>query len=284
MKKVYLLFTIFCCMGLIARSQPAIHLGITTAMNSTYVLDKGLSQDPRYSSEATYEWAPVGVTFGVDISRKFGLQLETIKAAHGQIYQVKDAYDQIVGERNIDLNYFQFPLLMKMMSGGDATTRFNFQIGPQISLLQKGVETLEYVQSIQDIPEGAQIPEGATQNPDGTYNVPALPTTTILSSAAEAEVEKFKNKEVQIAGGFGVDIDMLRSFSLSLNVRANYSFTDMRNEDFISSIASGNINDVLSQRSNLLVGVQMGLHWMIGGTRAFKSKDKKLLEAISSDL
>lgn len=283
MKKTYILFTILTGLALASKAQPSVRLGFTTAMNSTYVLDKGLSEDPRYSAEANYEWAPIGFSFGVDISKKFGLQLETIKAAQGQIYQVINTIDEVVGERKIDLEYLQFPLLMKMMSGGDATTRFNFQIGPQISLLKKGSETLQYIQSIQNIPEGVEIPEGATLNPDGTYNVPELPLTTLLSSAAADKVEQFKNKEVQIAGGFGLDIDMTRNFSLSLNVRANYSFTDMRNDDLISLVKGGNISDIFSQRSNLLLGVQLGVNWVIGGTRAFKARDKKLLDTMESE-
>ena len=133
-------------------AQPRIHLGLTTAMNSTFVLDKGLSQDPRYNSTANYEWAPIGFNFGIDIGKKFGLQLETIKAAQGQIFQIIDTYDKVVGARNIDLEYLQLPLLMKMMSGGDGTTRVNFQIGPQLSILQGGIETMKYVQSVQNIP------------------------------------------------------------------------------------------------------------------------------------
>ena len=237
MKKAFVILMIsLLSMQLLA--QPRVHLGLTTAMNSTHVLDKGLSQDPRYHAQSTVQWAPIGFNFGVDFGKKFGLQLETIKAAQGQIYKVIDSYDNIVGERNIDLEYLQFPLLMKMMSGGDATTRFNFQMGPQLSILQGGLETIKYAQSIQNIPDGATIPAGATQNADGTYDVPEMPTTTLLSSKAENEIQKFKDKQVEIALGFGLDIDMLRNFYLSMNVRSNYSLTDMRNEDLLELLKS----------------------------------------------
>lgn len=283
MENKYLLIVALLFTSITVFSQPSVRIGVTTGMNSTYVLDKGLSADPRYNTTANFEWAPVGFTFGLDISNKFGLQLESIKAAQGQIYQVIDAYDQVVGERNIDMSVLQFPLLMRMMSGGDATTRFNFQVGPQLSLLQKGVETIEYAQSIQNIPDGADIPAGATPNPDGTYNVPELPATTLLSNAASSEVEKFKNKEIQIAGGFGLDIDMLRNFMLSINVRANYSFTDMRNEDLLERLQSNSLNSILAERANLQVGMQLGLYWSIGGTRAFKAKDKKIREQMKRE-
>lgn len=124
-----------------AYAQPRIHLGVTTGFNSTHVLDKGLQSDPRYVAQANYEWAPIGVSAGVDFTNKFGLQIETIRAAQGQIYQMIETAQNVqkmVAERNIDLTYIQIPLLMKMMSGGNGPARFNFQVGPQLSLLNSG--------------------------------------------------------------------------------------------------------------------------------------------------
>ncbi len=36
-----------------------VHLGVTTGINSTFVLDKGLSEDPRYNSQLTYNFSPI---------------------------------------------------------------------------------------------------------------------------------------------------------------------------------------------------------------------------------
>ncbi|HEX5172305.1 MAG TPA: hypothetical protein VFW11_24185 [Cyclobacteriaceae bacterium] len=47
-----------------------IHVGLTTAVNATFVLDKGLSEDPRYNSTYTYNVAPIGFNFGVDFTRE----------------------------------------------------------------------------------------------------------------------------------------------------------------------------------------------------------------------
>ena len=72
------LFTRFLLMGVAfftfseSFSQVQIHLGATTAVNATFVLDKGLSEDPRYNSEFTYKFAPVGFNFGIDLGRKLG--------------------------------------------------------------------------------------------------------------------------------------------------------------------------------------------------------------------
>lgn len=273
--------------------QAQLHFGATTAVNSTFVLDKGLSEDPRYNSTMTYDFAPVGFSMGLNIGKKFGLQLESILSNQGQIYEVIDAANKVVGERNIDLSYIQIPLLFKFMNGSDKGARANFSLGPQLSILNKGVETLQYAQSIMEVPEefvsanpngntftitdpstGQELTTEATFNPnDGTYNIPALPTTELLSSEAANELQRFRNAEFQIATSFGIDIDLGKHMYLSTLVRANYSLSDMRNGDVLELIKNEGINSVFERRANLLVGVQLGLSYIIGGTRSHKKKN-----------
>jgi hypothetical protein len=272
MKKPILLLITLLLAFLAVRAQPRVHVGITTGINSSFVLDQGLKADPRYVSELTFKTAPVGFGFGIDFTNKFGLHFESIRAAQGQIYQIMDIYDKIVGQRTIDLQCLQIPMLMRFMGGGDQVARMNFQIGPQLSILQSGVETMEYAASVQQIPEGAEIPDGAVQNPDGSYTVPELDPVNLLSSSAENEVQKFKDKEVQLAMGFGVDIDILKHFYLSTNIRASYSFTDLRNEELLEILQAQDLSGVLDRRANVLVGIQLGIHWMIGGNRSYRSK------------
>jgi len=307
-----------------AFAQPRIHLGITSGFNSTHVLDKGLQSDPRYVAQANYEWAPIGATAGIDFTNKFGLQIESIKAAQGQIYQMIQTaqnVQQMIAERNIDLSYIQIPLLMKMMSGGTGPARFNFQVGPQLSLLNSGVETLKFIQdanvnfdqngdipvdittvlvgSESDIPlayqqalsQGEITPASAneleipleyfenTENP-GEYSLPENSMMTLMSSEVETQVQKFKDKEIQLAFGFGMDIDVFKHFYISANVRANYSFTDMRNQDLIDMIGDQDLTSIFSKRANLLIGAQLGLHWTIGGNRSFKAKNKNEVEEL----
>lgn len=306
-------------------AQPVVHVGLTTGFNSTYVLDKGLSQDPRYIANANYKWAPVGFSAGIDFSHHFGLQLESIKAAQGQIYQMIETAQQIqtmIAERNIDLNYLQFPLLMKMMSGNGAA-RFNFQLGPQLSLLNSGSETMKFVQAASvNLAQGGDIPLDATtvmvasqadipqsyqdainsgqitppagnnmevpleyfQDPSspGTYNMPEDAVMTLMKSGVDNEIQKFKDKEIQLAFGFGVDVDVLKQFYISANVRGNYSFTDMRNQDLIDMIGDKDLTGIFNNRANLLIGAQIGLHWVIGGNRTFRAA--KAAAAASEDI
>ena len=269
---IIILVLLFIC----SMANGQIHIGATTAYNATFVFDKGLSQDPRYNSTYTYNWAPVGVSFGVDFGRKFGLQLETIKSAQGQIYDVINTAKQIAGTRKIDVEYFNIPLMMKFMSGGSGRTRANFNFGPQLAILSKGVESLTTSAGNYEIPQGVDFATiqqdypSAIDNNNGTYTLPNdVPTTTLLPNKKDPTLD-FRNKEFQLAAAFGLDIDLSKHLYLTTQIRANYSLTDMRNEDVINSLKAGDFSEIFGGRANFLLGVQMGLHYYFGTLRSFK--------------
>lgn len=288
MKKLILLFVL-------STASYALHaqiqIGVTTAVNSTFVLDEGLSKDPRYNSTMTYQFAPIGLSFQANLGKTIGLQLESILANQGQIYEVLNAANEVVGQRNIDLSYIQIPLLLKFMNGSNKGTRANFSFGPQLSILSEGIETLQYDQSVMDIPDefamlnddgttytiidpttSKVLTEEAVMTDQGLYEVPELNETELLSNQAANEYEKFRNTEFQLAASFGLDIDLSKHLSLSSVIRANYSLTDMRNGDVIDMIQQDGFNSILDKRSNLAVGVQLGLNYVFGVTRSFKMK------------
>lgn len=283
MKKILLLLLV---VGMAPKAFSQIHVGMTTGVNSTFVLDKGITSDPRYDAQMTYEFAPVGFSFGVDIGKTFGLQLETIMAKQGQVFDVLNVAKEIVGKRDIDLSYIQLPLLFKFMSGSNSAARTNFSLGPQISFLTEGSESLRQMSAVMNIPSeyatyngdeagtytitdpstGEVITENATMTPDGNYEVPEI-SQQLLSD----EYNRFKNKEFQIAASFGVDIDLGKHLYLSSLIRANYSLSDMRNGDIIDHLKNdGRVNDLFNKRSNVMVGVQLGINYTFGLTRSFK--------------
>lgn len=260
-----------------SQAQVSVHVGLTTAYNATFVLDNGLSEAPRYRSQMTYNWAPVGLNVGVDLSRGFGLSLESIMAKQGQVYEIIDIADKVVGQRNIQYESLQIPLLMRFMSKGNSAVRGNFNLGPQLSILTRASEIIQYSASTQTFPKGATLPPGASDvvmRPDGsvTATVPAQGAKELASK----EADSFKNTEFQIAAAFGLDIDLARHLYLSVQARGNYSITDTRNGDVIDALKQGTTSDVFGKRANLMLGVQTGLHFVFGSTRSFKYKGTKM--------
>jgi len=248
-------------------------MGVTTAYNATFVLDKGLSEDPRYSGTYTYQTSPIGFNFGVDVGKKFGLQLESILSNQGQIYNVVNTAKEVAGTRKIDMQYINLPLLMKFSGGGSGRARGNFNFGPQLSILSKGVESLTTQAGNFEMPSGVDFETikqdypTAVDNGNGTYTIPNdIPSRDLLTKQAG----DFKKKEFQLAAAFGLDIDLSKHLYLTTQIRANYSLTDMRNEDVINSLKAGNFSEVFGGRANCLVGVQLGLHYYFGSLRSFK--------------
>ena len=267
----FLSVVFFCVLASKITWAQQIHLGMTTSANATFVLDKGLSDDPRYNSTYTFNMAPVGFNFGVDFGKKFGLSLESILSRQGQVYEIIDAAEKVKGARKIDLNYLHLPMLMRFMSGGDAGVRSNFNIGPQLSILTSARESINYEAGDYKIPDDPNfvLPEGATDNGDGTYNLPSASGDVLTK-----EANKFKNSEFQIAASFGLDIDLSKHLFLTTQIRANYSLTDMRNGDVIDAVKNGEGSEIFGKRANLLVGLQLGVHYTFGITRSFKDKQR----------
>jgi hypothetical protein len=284
MKRIVILCLSVFASTLASAQLVQIHLGATTTVNATYVLDKGLSEDPRYNSKATYQWAPIGFNFGLDLGRKFGLSLEAIKSKQGQIYDMVDKFKEIKGQRKISLDYLQLPMLFKFMSGGNGGARANFNLGPQLSLLTDAVESIQTHKGVYEMPEGVDFQsiqnELASSEAEkqfiqpgaepGTYEVTQdLKPKDLLTKKAN----DFKNTEFSIAGAFGLDIDLSKHLFLTTQIRATYSLTDMRNGDVIDAIKNGDAATIFAQRANLLVGMQIGLHYMLGTTRSHKFKE-----------
>lgn len=269
--KIYSLAVFFLLIGQYAKAQ--VHIGATTAYNATFVLDKGLSEDPRYSGTYTYQTSPIGFNFGVDFGKKFGLQLESIVSNQGQIYNVINTAKEVAGTRKIDMQYINLPLMMKFSGGGSGKARGNFNFGPQLSILNKGVESLVTEAGNFEMPSGVDFATiqqdypSAIDNGNGTYQIPAdIPSRDLLTKQSG----DFKSKEFQLAMAFGLDIDLSKHLYLSAQFRANYSLTDMRNEDVINSLKSGDFSEIFGGRANCLIGIQLGLHYHFGGLRSFK--------------
>jgi hypothetical protein len=265
MKKI-LLTALLAALGYGGYAQ-GITLGVTTGVNNTYVLDKGLSEDPRYASQGTYNWAPIGMSVGLNLTPRFGLQLEAIKNTAGQVYNIVDIYENRVGKREMVMNYLSLPLLLKFMDNEmSKTANINFMIGPQLSLLTSGYESIQYHSADMEIPENSKPPAGATPNEDGSYSVPAQEYAIIASKNGDKGGQKLADKNVELAFNFGVRFKLSPKLSLNTDLRGIYGFSDLRSEEFIASVKDGSasFDTMMGRRANVMVGLQLGLNYYIG--------------------
>lgn len=271
-------FLLFWGIGSSGYAQIKANFGLTSGYNSTFVLDKGLEADPRYISQTTYNFSPIGIVLGAEINPRYALQFESILSNQGQLYHIVDVAKRKIGERKIDLQYIHLPLLLKRLTGRGTGRGFNFMLGPQLSLLQQGLETYQHTGGIVELPKGETPPPGASLNPDGTYTVPAVPETTILSSSANDMLRQFREMDVQIAFGLGYEFRVAPALFISTNLRGNYGLLDMRNEELIDNLKNNttSLQDLFGHRANLLLGLQVGLNYQIGrGLGSRKPKEMR---------
>lgn len=259
-----------------ANAQLKLHVGATSAYNASFVLDEGLSKDPRYHSVRTYRLAPVGLAVGLDLTPGFGISLESVYARQGQVFDIIGQVNNVirqVGERNISLDYVQLPLLLNFLNSSNARVRANFMIGPQFSFLTKGLEIYQQTQTATFIlPVGTKLPAGSTNYDAQTRAYTLAANTQTIASTENTNpnnpIENFKQAQFGLTTALGLNVDLGRLVYLSSQIRANYSITDTRNEEFIQQIRNGNTGDIFGRRANLLVGVQLGVHVVFGGTRS----------------
>lgn len=278
MKNYLLAFLFFAIFSLSAHAQ-GFRVGVNSGMNTNIVLDEGLSSDPRYQATYNYSFNPIGVNLTYDITSSFGLSLESILSNQQTIYDIIDVAESVKGQHQLDMRYINIPLLFKFMSGGDATTRFNFNLGPQMSILTKAQETLTTESGTYKMPENTsfediqmQYPEATQtqqQAADGTYSIPNNVSQEVLNG----EANEFRNTDFQIAMAMGLDFDIARHFMLTTQIRANYSIDGYRNADAINAIIRGNGEQVFAEKAHLAVGFQIGIHYTFNLTRAFAKKE-----------
>ncbi len=275
MKKFFSLAVLF--FAALAVMGQGLHVGLTTGINSTIILDNGLSEDPRYNSTITMASSPIGVNIGYDLTPSFGLTLESILSNQEMIYEIVDIADQIKGGQEIDLQYIHLPLMLRFLNNSDAKARFNFSVGPQMSLLTAAVESYYVEAGDYKIPSDASFADisatypSATQSPEqaqnGEYSIPSDISATELLNR---EADDFKQMEFQIAGAMGINIDLGPHLVLSTLLRANYRITEMTNEDAFDLILENNAQQLFAQKAQLNLGLQIGIHYSFSVTRAFR--------------
>ena len=281
MKKALIALALLVLFSGTIKAQVNVHVGLNSTVNTLLMLDKGLNSDPQYITVNNINFAPIGFSFGIDFSNTFGIQLETIRAIYDMAYKIKQQQEEI-GELRFHMEYIQIPMLLRFMNGGTGQARMNFMLGPQISLITAGTETIALYQEASDkqmaIPDVTDatigdFPAGTVDNGDGTYTMPSnMPANEVelLSSVATNQVETFRNQELHIVGGFGLDVDVSPKLYLSLFVKGDYGITDMRNGELIDALANkANLKYFTERRASLALGIQIGVHYMFNGTRFF---------------
>ncbi|MDX5346901.1 MAG: PorT family protein [Hymenobacteraceae bacterium] len=238
-------------------AQTGLHGGVVSGFNSTWVIAQEQYEQNRYRYKKAFAFAPFGVSLGYKFNERHGIQVEAFRSNIEGKYELLAENGVVGGEKVIDLKYWSIPLLFKFTSTGDV--RFSFAIGPQISFLSEGEEYNTINQTIKFHRPGRS---------DTTFT----PGTYLLASTEQTvprEVATFNNVDVGIASGIGVEYNFTDNLYLSANLRLNYNFRNVFNEE---SIAYPHDIDTYTLRYNALGGIQLGLHYFFFDQDVRRSK------------
>jgi hypothetical protein len=247
-------------------AQQVNSLGIFTGLTVPYTYDAGINKDPRYRIKYDVKFAPIGVHYGVDYEG-YGLMIDPSIVRIGQNFHVINTQNGQVGQRKIDLTYFQIPAGLKIHIIDLSFFKVSFVASIGISGLLKGKETITHKDSKLEFPIDVTGPEPYTDfeanNPgyDAEYDGVLVPAINSKSSRSTL-LEKSDFKSFQLFGGLGFrsDWDITESWRVSFDLRGNVGVLEPRKADYIDRVkAHEAIYDIYGSRRDLFLSFNIGI-------------------------
>ncbi len=233
-------------------NRPSAHLGLTTGLAATWVVDHRLLEDPNYLDVQTYRRAPIGFTFGYHFNDRNGVQLEMNRTRQGADLQIIGSDDDKtrLGTKNINLDYWSMPVLFKYTSGAARRTRFEFHLGPQVNFLNSAEEVNRY-----DRAGKLRVLSGKTDlTPENT------PGGLVKANTRRVMATTTNYRPITLSGvfGLGVEVKVAGPIYCSALLRGTFTVDEVR-----STVGQEQARKIgyYARRQNAVVGLQVGLHW-----------------------
>lgn len=228
----------------LVNAQRGFHVGVGGSFNSAWIVSQnnfetlfGCSDPLIQKSELAYENTfgfTAGLALGYQWEDRWGAQGELNFNKTGQHYQ--DGYstsfcpEYVDVRREVDLSYFQVPLMLKFSPGKNEKVKFSFLWGIQFGFLLTSDEAV-WISNL----------------PKQDFQV--------------AVEDKFKSAEVGLPLRFGVDFYLSNNLYINAGLATYFGFTDLNGsavQDFVSN------NDIEYQKShNFHAGLNVGVHYLL---------------------
>jgi hypothetical protein len=252
------------------------HAGLNTGIYYTQMIDRAMFDSPSYNFGSTWKAAPIGLTLGYNWQNRYGVQVEGNLQRLGQKMTILDVTKSEVGTKEINLTYVQIPLLFKIMAG-EGRARFNFHIGPQLSVLTEGTDK-EYYSKTDLIFHNTQdepVDEIAGQTLSAGSEIEIIKGSTDKDAAlAGSGYIPYQFNKTILGGlfGFGTEVNVGSGFYLTGNLRLGYNFSEIRKEgegaetkfrDYVD-LSGNNRRYLYNQEARNFVfgGFHFGVHYL----------------------
>jgi hypothetical protein len=244
-------------------SQQINSLGIFTGITVPYTFDAGINKDPRYRIKYDVKFAPFGIHYGVDYDG-YGLMIDPSITKIGQNFNVINIQGGHVGERKIDLTYFQFPIGVKLHIIDLSFFRVSFVASIGVGFLLDGQETITHRDSKLIFP--SQVYPELIENPlydDYLIEYDGVLSPNVSSSSPQSKLlSKEDFQSFQLFGGIGFrsDWDITEEWRVSFDLRGNVGALEPRKSDHIDKIkAFKAVYEIDGNRRDLFLALNIGI-------------------------
>jgi hypothetical protein len=258
------------CSLTIAFTQPRqISLGIFTGLTTCYTWDTGINQDPRYQNRYDLKAAPIGICYGVDY-QGYGFVINPGLMGVGQNYKIINTVGGQEGVRKINLQYLNLPVAFKLHVIDLAFFKVSLVAGASAGYLLDGKEYVTHNSAKFRFPQAVYpiLPSDYSVEYDGVL-APKQDKHIMLS--------KSDFKPLQIFGSFGFrsDWDVTEVWRISLDVRAQYGFTDPRTSAYLARLSDNQtLYDLPGNRRDIFAYLNIGIARYIEVDKAKEHKTK----------
>jgi hypothetical protein len=248
---------IICCVSPTV-AQTTMSVGVFSGITTSFTLDQGTSNDPRYSPKYDLKIAPFGISYGVDYLGH-GFVVSPGVMSIGRNYHFVDALGRNQGTRTTSLTYFNLPFAYKKHLINKSSVKVSFLLGASIAYLMKVKEVISHESGTYIFPTEVY--------PNLPYNY------TVESNGVKApeisETELSRKDEYKLGQAFGflglrTDWDFIANWRFSVDVRANYGLLETRTKEYLDRIERNQaIYDTPGSRHDLFALVTVGLSRVI---------------------
>jgi hypothetical protein len=238
-KKFTLLTLALIFTSIFLNAQSKINFGASGGMINPWIINQN-----NYGLDFEMDYvAKIGgngqISIGYDFNKNIGLRLDLGYATLGQNY--KDTHQGAEFTREINLNYFQLPLLFKFRTSGE-TVRFYAAAGPQFDFLMSAKQ--KYYKN------------------DTLYNEIILnPINNQPVNVGQEDIkDRYESMDIMIRLDLGVEITLVKNLYLNAGMTSAYGLLDINAADYrIPDHSSGDYNP----SHNVYGGFNVGINYCI---------------------
>lgn len=246
-------------------------LGVYTGFTSSFTLDDGINQDPRYKESYGIKFAPIGVNFGMDYEG-FGFVISPGIINLGQDFYVVNTVGGQDGKRYIDLQYVHIPVAFKVHIINLSFFKLSGLVSLGAAYLVHGEEMVRHTESKLKFPEEVYpiLPADYIVQYDGVV-VPHVNEYII------GEKKDFNSFQVFAAAGFRSDWDVSNHWRVSFDFRMNYGINEPRTADYLAKLnAYQTLYDIPGKRRELFAQISFGIARYVDFEKSDKERKKRL--------